>query len=77
MYRARLTAGVVLPIAIALGGLGAWAFNPDSGTVLHSEILWRIFGIMCEGGMLLLMGLVVALGVYAAVRAIVAIGRSA
>jgi hypothetical protein len=31
--------------AIAIGMLGASAFNPDNGSVAHVEVLWRIFGI--------------------------------
>jgi hypothetical protein len=31
-----------------VGLFGAWAFNPDSGAVAHSEALWRIFGIPGE-----------------------------
>jgi hypothetical protein len=31
--------------AIAIGMLGASAFNPDDGSVAHVEVLWRIFGI--------------------------------
>jgi hypothetical protein len=30
---------------IAIGMLGASAFNPDDGSVAHVEVLWRIFGI--------------------------------
>jgi hypothetical protein len=45
--------------------------------VLHSEVLWRIFGIMCEGGVLLLMGFVGVVGLVTVVRKILAIGRSA
>jgi hypothetical protein len=76
MYRARLTAAVALSVAIPLGGIGAWAFNPDSGAVLHSEVLWRIFGLMFEVGLFLLVALVVALGIFTAVRKMVALGRS-
>lgn len=68
MHRATLVVGVALIVAIPLGGIGAWAFNPDSGAVLHNEVLWRIFGIMCEGGALLLIGLVVIAGLTIVVR---------
>jgi len=44
----------VLAVAIPVGGVGAWAFNPDDGAILHSEALWRIFGIMFELGLPLL-----------------------
>jgi hypothetical protein len=77
MYHARLVAGVGLSAAIPLGAVGASAFNPDNGLVLHSEVLWRIFGIMCEGGVLLLMGFVGVVGLVTVVRKILAIGRSA
>jgi hypothetical protein len=68
MHRATLVVGVAFLVAIPLGGLGAWAFNPDSGAVLHNEVLWRIFGIMCEGSALLLTGLVLVAGLTAVVR---------
>jgi hypothetical protein len=76
MSRATLVAAVALLIAIPVGGLGARAFNPDSGTVLHSEVLWRIFGIMCEGGALLLMGVLLVAGLIAVARKTIAISRS-
>ncbi|MDQ6840942.1 MAG: hypothetical protein M3025_00770 [Actinomycetota bacterium] len=58
----RFTIAVLaLAVAIPIGGVGAWAFNPDSGAVLHSLALWRIFGIMFELGLpLLLIVLIVA-----------------
>ena len=74
--RLRLIAAVVLAIAIPLGGVGAWAFNPDSGAVLHSEVLWRIFGLMFEGGLLLVVVLVLAVGLFSITRWIAAICRS-
>lgn len=77
MQRAALVVGVALLIAIPLGGVGAWAFNPDSGAVLHSEVLWRIFGIMCEGSALALIGLVLVTGLALLMRKTLAIGRSA
>jgi hypothetical protein len=76
MGRARRTAVIVLAIAIPLGGVGAWAFNPDSGAVLHSEVLWRIFGIMFEAALFLLAALVVALGLLTVVRALLAAARA-
>ena len=75
MYRAWLAAATVLLIAIPIGGVGAWAFNPDTGHVVHSETLWRIFGIMAEGGIFLLMALVVLLAIAAVVRKIRTVGR--
>ncbi len=45
---------VALAVAVPVGLLGASAFNPDSGFVLHNEALWRIFGIMFELGLPLL-----------------------
>jgi hypothetical protein len=66
---------VALLVAIPVGFLGASAFNPDRGMLLHSEVLWRIFGIVCEGGVLLVIGLVVVAGPFMAVRK--AIARSA
>ncbi len=76
MYRAWLAAVGVLFVAIPLGGVGAWAFNPDSGAVHPSEVLWRIFGIMCEGGLFVLMGLIVVLVLFAVVRTMLTVGRS-
>jgi hypothetical protein len=50
-----------LVLAVPLGFLGAAAFNPDSGFILHSMVLWRIFGLMFEVGLpLLLIMLVVS-----------------
>jgi hypothetical protein len=49
---------VALAVAVPVGAFGAWAFNPDDGWVLHSESLWRVFGIMFEGGAILLLPLV-------------------
>jgi hypothetical protein len=66
---------VVLSIAIPLGGLGAWAFNPDSGALLHSEVLWRVFGIVFEGGLFLVIGLVPVLGLFTVARRLLAIDR--
>jgi hypothetical protein len=37
---------LLVSAALAIGGLlGATAFNPDTGLRLHSEPLWRVFGI--------------------------------
>jgi heme/copper-type cytochrome/quinol oxidase subunit 2 len=76
VQRATLLAGVALLAAIPVGGAGAWAFNPDSGAVLHSEILWRIFGIMCEGGAVLLIVFLLVTGLVFLVRNSPATGRS-
>jgi formate hydrogenlyase subunit 3/multisubunit Na+/H+ antiporter MnhD subunit len=32
-------------IALCVGMVGAYAFNPDDGEVVRSEPLWQIFGI--------------------------------
>jgi hypothetical protein len=45
---------VIAFAAIALGLLGAWAFNPDDGAVAHAEPLWRFFGIAAYLGALAL-----------------------
>jgi hypothetical protein len=75
MHRARLGAGVALVIAIPLGLLGAWAFNPDTGAVAHSETLWRVFGVMAEGGMFLLVALGVLLAVVIVARRLLTLGH--
>lgn len=49
---------VSLAIAVVLGLAGASAFNPDNGFLIHSKLLWRIFGISFEAG-----GLIVVLAV--------------
>jgi heme/copper-type cytochrome/quinol oxidase subunit 2 len=59
--RGLAAALVAASAAIAIGMLGAWAFNPDTGAVAHIEALWRIFGI----------------AVYLGVLAIVVIGLTA
>jgi hypothetical protein len=41
----------VLAVAVIVGGLGAWAFNPDSGATLHSFALWETFGVVFELGL--------------------------
>jgi hypothetical protein len=42
-------------LSLSVGLLGATAFNPDSGLVLHSMVLWRIFGLTFEIGTPLLL----------------------
>lgn len=60
----RFAASLVL--AIVLGFLGAWAFNPDSGVLLHDALLWHIFGVMAEfGPAVLLLVVLVATGIAA------------
>jgi hypothetical protein len=63
-------------VAIPLGLLGAWAFNPDTGAVAHSETLWRIFGVVAEGGMLLLVALGVLLAVVIVARRLLTMGHA-
>jgi hypothetical protein len=60
MRRTAITFLVALGLTVALGLVGAWAFNPETGGVLRSESLWRILGVMAEGG-LFLTGLLVVL----------------
>lgn len=55
-------------MTIPVGFLGAWAFNPDSGFLLHDELLWRIFGISCEVGPLVLLLVVLLAAVTGARR---------
>jgi hypothetical protein len=50
---------LALAVAIPVGLLGAQAFNPDSGFLLHSMVLWRIFGLIFELGLPLLLILTV------------------
>jgi hypothetical protein len=76
VHRLSRIAGVAVLVAIPIGFVGAWAFDPDSGVVLHSEILWRIFGIMCEGGLVLVVALVVLAALFAAIRKILALAGS-
>jgi hypothetical protein len=52
----------------SVGLFGAWAFNPDSGAVTHSEVLWRIFGIPAEVAWVITAVLVVVLLVAFAAR---------
>jgi hypothetical protein len=46
--RRRLSSITALAIAVValLSLLGVAAFNPDHGSVLESETLWRVFGIV-------------------------------
>jgi hypothetical protein len=45
-YRKSMREVFIATILIALFSLlGAAAFNPDSGFLLHSEPLWRVFGL--------------------------------
>ena len=74
MQRARVVAAAVV-VAIPIGLLGAWAFNPNSGAVTHSEFLWRIFGTMSEGGWLLLVAAFLLFGLVTLIRGMLAIGR--
>jgi hypothetical protein len=60
MRRVR-NAIVALAFAVPIGFLGAWAFNPGSGAVMHSYTLWQIFGGIAEIGMPLLL-LLITLG---------------
>jgi hypothetical protein len=65
----HLFAALGVSITTASVGLfGAWAFNPDSGTVTHSEVLWRIFGIPAEAAWVVTAVLVVVLLVALAAR---------
>jgi hypothetical protein len=57
---------IALAIAIPICGLGAGAFNPDSGIVIHSLVLYEIFGITFEVGLPLL----VVLGIASVVRGV-------
>ncbi len=42
---------LALTVAAAYSGyLGFAAFNPDDGFLLHSEMLWRTFGITAYAG---------------------------
>jgi inner membrane protein involved in colicin E2 resistance len=50
---------VALAFAIPIGFVGAWAVNPGSGAVLHSYLLWHIFGGIAEIGMPVLLLLIV------------------
>jgi hypothetical protein len=52
--RSLARSALVASAAIAIGMLGASAFNPDNGSVAHVEMLWRIFGIGVYLGVLAL-----------------------
>jgi hypothetical protein len=61
----------VLAMAMTgVGLLGAGAFNPDDGSVLRSEALWRIFGIGAYVGMAWLFGIPLFAAGRLAIRAI-------
>jgi len=47
LMRLAQTAG----IAAIVGGLGAWAFNPEDGAIAHSDAAWQVFGIAFEVGL--------------------------
>ena len=68
MDRSRSVAAVVFPLLIGIGAVGAWAFNPDSGALLHSALLWHIFGGTFEIGILVLIISVLAMGLFTACR---------
>lgn len=55
-----------IAVLLAFGGfLGAAAFNPDDGFLLHSRPLWQAFGIASYVGFAgLLVSAVVALAAY-------------
>ena len=45
----KLLIAVGLSAATAwVGLLGTWAFNPDNGALLRSDLLWRVFGVPGE-----------------------------
>lgn len=47
--RRKLAIALAVSVAVfEIGLLGAWAFNPDNGSVAHSAALWRLFGIPGE-----------------------------
>jgi hypothetical protein len=71
--RARIVAAVVFPLVIGLGAVGAWAFNPDSGAVLHDALLWHVFGGMFEIGTLVLIASVLLFGVLTVCRKLLSI----
>jgi hypothetical protein len=55
-------------LALAVGLVGATAFNPDSGFVLHSMVLWRTFGLMVEIGTPLLLILATLTAITSAIK---------
>lgn len=65
----------IVLLVIGTGMLGAWAFNPDSGTVAHVEALWRVFGIAAYLGALALPLLLLRAAVAASARAVRACRR--
>lgn len=44
---------------LVVGFLGAYAFNPDDGVVLHSEPLWTIFGLAVYAAVIAALALIV------------------
>lgn len=46
-----LRAFVFAAVVVAVGLLGAAAFNPDDGLVAESDVLWRMFGISAYVGL--------------------------
>jgi hypothetical protein len=61
----------VLAVVMTWAGLlGAGAFNPDDGSVLRSEALWRIFGLGAYFGMAILYGIPLFLAGRLVVRAL-------
>jgi hypothetical protein len=68
MGRMITRSGLALGAIILIGFVGAWLFNPDTGVLVRNEVLWRIFGLMAEGGLgltALLSVLVVLVGAVA------------
>jgi hypothetical protein len=59
--RKALLALAITAATAAVGLVGAWAFNPDSGALLHSELLWRLFGVPAELALLATWALVALL----------------
>jgi hypothetical protein len=73
MDRARIVVAVAFPLVIGLGAVGAWAFNPDSGSVHHDALLWHIFGSMFEVGMFMLIVSVLLFGVFTVFRKLLSV----
>jgi hypothetical protein len=72
-YHSRVVKKLLIALGVSIstgwvGLLGASAFNPASGSVAHSEIIWRVFGIPAEIAGLTTAALVVALLVALAAR---------
>lgn len=59
---------IAIALAIPVGFVGAWAFNPGSGAVLHSYLLWHVFGGMAELGVPLLLAVIMAGAILSVVR---------